>query len=248
MMGGLGRLIGVALAMLLPAAVMSAPLTPPPVSPDFAYTQQNAFLLNPAVVDQLSGGSFDAKIADAIDLAFNFNRTAPPGLFVSGITADGAASAILVVRTVGFFTSSATVSVGNGATLIPYSAGWRSSPPTAGSTTLTIPTGVLGVHECDGTSGQVCGYAILQAPDLLKADPGGGRVAINTPIQVAITSPAAYPNATHAQALPPAVLLVHGLWAKTFSLQPIMTYLAGQAWYTARVARSSLVQRRYRLR
>lgn len=141
----------------------------------------------------------------------------------AGIVADGAANVLVAVQTQTQPTS-ATITITNEVTLVPYDPNVHSYAPKAGSTTLTVSGRQIVEYEPG-----VYILANAQAPDILKPGADGGYTDCSQPFITTVTGPEISSPTTQRQVYPPPVLFPHGLWGSASSLAGVSNYLFGMS-------------------
>ena len=141
---------------------------------------------------------------------------------LQGITADGAAAALITWLTAAQVPLTFTIT--NEATLVLYDPNYRSYPPMAGSTSVTLQPAQF--QNCNG---QPCVELVVQAPDILKPGPDGGLPSYTQPVTLTVTGPGVTPAQAQVTLYPPPILFLHGLWGTKASLAKVQTSVTGMA-------------------
>jgi len=176
----------------------------------------------PTIVFTSSFG-FAASFSFQVDTPDRKSAGDPRQQPAAGLSADSAAGLDIVVTTNGVPTS-ATISVTNEATLVPYQSGWQGTSPTGGQSSITV-TGSQIVPR--GNNEYI--LALLQAPDILKTGLDGSLPTQGQPIVATINIPNIGMGTTQVTLYPPPVIFVHGLWGSSSSLSNVQSYLAGSS-------------------
>ena len=107
-----------------------------------------------------------------------------------------------------------TFATDNNLTLVPYAASFLTTPPAAGTTSLTVPAAAL-----LNIGGSFYAAALLQAPA------AGLPVAVTVPITVAAMVGGVQQAAVNLTPVAPPIVLVHGLWGTVTSLSNLHNFL-----------------------
>ncbi len=207
-----GVMLGLALSACLAVASSRA-----------APVEQSArvMLLNPAAIGPgTKAGELDAVLSKLSCASSSVTLTScSPEIqqtTLQGITADGAAAALITLLTNAQVPLTFTIT--NEATLVLYDPNYRSYPPMAGSTSITLQPAQF--QNCNG---QPCVELVVQAPDILKPGPDGGLPSYTQPVTLTVTGPGVTPAQAQVTLYPPPILFLHGLCGTSSSLSKVQT-------------------------
>jgi len=172
----------------------------------------NLYPVDPFLLGQSGDGT---RLGD-LDLGTLYKRRNWYPVRAEGLVADSTSAAIAVVEA-NNGTDDVTMSVNNGAVLLPYNPKFLTEAPSAGTAKLTIPAASL-----VKVGSLYFAAALVQAPPVTTAHSFVALVTITA-------EQAAARKQVKLTLTPPPVVLVHGLWGDETSLKDLQAYLLATA-------------------